>query len=341
MPNDLAELLVSPNGGQELELSGSDLVAKDGGRFPVVDGVARMVTVSGENPENEDWESTAETFGGKWELFTDEQREKLAEFQYEWFNERFGWTEEELADHLNQCQSVLDAGTGTGYDAARYARHCPGDVIGLDLSNSVARAADYWSDVQNLTFVQGDIMSPPFSEGQFDLVVADQVIHHTPDCRKAFASLARLVAPGGQLLVYVYRKKAFIRELADEHLREVTTALPFDECMSFCEDITELGRQLSETEATVTLERGVPLLGIEPGEHDVQRLIYWCFLKCFWNPEWGEEMSVLTNFDWYHPPYASRHTREEVQGWVEEDGLETLVMHECESGISVRALKPN
>lgn len=80
------------------------------------------------------------------------------------------------------------------------------------------------------------------------------------------------------------------------------------------EQITELGRELSRTGATIALERGVPLLGIEPGDHDVQRLIYWSFLKCFWNENFSERLNVLVNFHWYHPPYASRHTEEEVRG---------------------------
>ena len=88
-----------------------------------------------------------------------------------------------------------------------------------------------------------------------------------------------------------------------------------DDCMEFSRGVTELGRKLSELDATITLERGIPLLGIEPGEHDVQRLLYWHFFKAFWNEELGEEWSDLVNFDWYHPPYASRHTEEEVLGW--------------------------
>ena len=85
--------------------------------------------------------------------------------------------------------------------------------------------------------------------------------------------------------------------------------------------MSELGRELSRLDATITLERGVPLLGIEPGEHDVQRLIYWHFLKCFWNEDFSPNLNDLVNFDWYHPPYASRHTEAEVRGWCDELGL--------------------
>lgn len=110
--------------------------------------------------------------------------------------------------------------------------------------------------------------------------------------------------------------------------------------MEFSDQVTELGRELSKTGARVELEHGVPLLGIEPGEHDVQRLIYWTFLKCFWNENFSDRLNVLVNFDWYHPPYASRHTEAEVRGWCDAAGLEIEHLDLCESGISVLARRP-
>ena len=152
--------------------------------------------------------------------------------------------------------------------------------------------------------------------------------------------MAELVAPGGQIAAYVYRKKALLRELADEHIIDETSRLSVDECLELSEQITELGRELSRLGAKVKLERGVPLLGIEPGEHDVQRLIYWTMLKCFWNEELGWHQSVMINYDWYSPVYRSRHTEEEVLGWCRDAGLEVVNLDVIESGISVRAARP-
>lgn len=107
--------------------------------------------------------------------------------------------------------------------------------------------------------------------------------------------------------------------------------------MEFSEQVTELGRELSRLNAKITLRRGIPLIGLEAGEHDVQRLIYWTFLKCFWNEELGEGISNLVNFDWYHPRYASRHTEQEVLGWCREESLDLVHLDVIESGISIRA----
>lgn len=50
---------------------------------------------------------------------------------------------------------------------------------------------------------------------------------------------------------------------------------------------------------------------LKGGKQDLQRFIYWNFLKCFWNAEHGFESSVAVNFDWYSPSNAFRYTREE------------------------------
>jgi SAM-dependent methyltransferase len=210
----------------------------------------------------------------------------------------------------------------------------------MDLSNSVAAARSRYAEQANLDYVQGDILNPPFPAASFDFVVADQVLHHTPDTVRAFQRMAALVAPGGEIAVYVYRKKALLRELADEHIIDVTSRLSVDECLELSEQITELGRELSHLGAKVKLERGVPLLGIEPGEHDVQRLIYWTMLKCFWNEELGWRQSVMINYDWYSPVYRSRHTEQEVRQWCADAGLGIANLNVIESGISVRAQRP-
>lgn len=321
------ERLRCPIDGERLE----GWACQAGHTFPVVDGIPRFGLG--------DQAATAETFGTKWEGTPPAERAWLSAFQFEWYDRRFGWGDEaRLAEHLAGCSTILDAGCGLGYDADRYARLAPhAEVVGFDLSDSVALARRDFGERPNLTFLQADIMAPPFAPASFDFVVSDQVIHHTPDAAAAFARLAALVAPGGQISVYVYRRKGLLRELADDHVRARTTAMSVEECMAFSRQVTALGRELSRVSATITLPEGIPLLGIPPGEHDVQRLVYWHFLKCWWNEDAGERQSVLTNFDWYHPVHASRHTEEEVRGWCAEAGLEVLHLDAGDSGISVRA----
>ena len=335
-PSDRSGLTLRDEQVSNGEVLEGTLASGDGRSFPIRDGVPRMAT----ELESADAQAdTQTTFGSKWRTITDEDRERLAVFQHRWFEERFGYGDETgLAKALEGADWVIDAGTGPGIQAARLSRVADAQVVGMDLSESVVRARrSFAAHRPNLHYVQGDILNAPFQPRSFDLVVADQVLHHTPDCHRAFHSMAELVRPGGELATYIYRVKPLLRELADEEVRKITTKMTVDECMEFSEQVTELGRELSRVGATVTLEKGIPLLGLEPGEHDVQRLIYWTFFKCFWNEELGEGVSDLVNFDWYHPPYASRHTEEEVLGWCREADLEVVHLDVLESGISLRA----
>ena len=294
-----------------------------------------------EQAEGDDQAGTFESFSAKWTGVSEADLEQRFAQQYEWYVQRYGFGDEDgLAKFLEGRETILEAGTGLGGDSARFARLAPdAHVVGIDLSEGIVAANEHFGGPENLDYVQADIMNLPFAPESFDFVSSDQVIHHTPDAPQAFRNLAALVKPGGHIAVYVYVKKALLRELADIEVRKITTQMSVEECMEFSEQVTELARELSHLDAKVTLEKGVPLLGIEPGEHDVQRLIYWTFFKAFWNDDFSERLNTLVNFDWYHPPYASRHTPEEVSGWCEEAGLVEERMDVSESGISVLAAK--
>jgi SAM-dependent methyltransferase len=100
---------------------------------------------------------------------------------------------------------VLDAGCGSGELLRALAeRHPRTQFVGLELSEEVRAVARQARDVPNLHFVQGDVQTPPFRPGAFARVFSLGVLHHTPDTRAAFARLAPLLAPGGELAAWIY-----------------------------------------------------------------------------------------------------------------------------------------
>ena len=334
MKPGLLELLACPHDSSALSLDGEDLVCGDGHRFPIRDDVPRLVPV--EAGPLGDQTGTFDSFSAKWSRVDAEEVRQRVEAQYAWYVQRFGFgSEDGLRDFLADKQTVLEAGTGIGGDAARFARLSHATVVGLDLSESIVTAQREFGATANLHYIQADLLRPPLPARRFDFVSADQVVHHTPDARAAVGSLAGLVAPGGAFAFYVYKRKAPLREFADDYVRERSTAMSVEDCMELSAQMSELGRELSHVNATITLERGVPLLGIPPGTHDVQRLVYWHFLKCFWNDDFSPNLNDLVNFDWYHPPYASRHTEDEVRGWCDDLGLAVEHLDVGDAGISV------
>lgn len=100
--------------------------------------------------------------------------------------------------------SVLDLGTGTGRMLQLLTNDRVERAVGLDNSHSmlaVARANLERAEIRRVDLRQGDVYSPPFERGTFDLVVLHQVLHFLDDPGRAVREAARLLAPAGRLLI--------------------------------------------------------------------------------------------------------------------------------------------
>ncbi|MHB8735005.1 MAG: methyltransferase domain-containing protein [Terriglobales bacterium] len=117
--------------------------------------------------------------------------------------------------------SILDAGCGVGRITRRLLKHSA-QVVATDFSFERLRelAAAHKGD-PNLECVQADLNHLPFRPMAFTKIVSTQVLEHLPSAslRGAFlASLARLLVPGGTLVLTVYNQDRYrqLRGLPDE-----------------------------------------------------------------------------------------------------------------------------
>jgi SAM-dependent methyltransferase len=286
---------------------------------------------------------TTETFSDKWTRFKTYGLDPAhQDFLFQWYCKKFGLRDREaLIAFYRDRERVLEVGPGSGFNTRFIAQHCRGAVYSLDISDAAFTTFENTRDLSNCTVVQADLMEAPFPDDYFDLVIADGVLHHTPDTRKAVDALYGKVKPGGQFFFYVYKKLGAARQFCDSYIRERFTRLSPEECYDACRGMTELGRELSRLKATITLTQPIDVLDIPAGTHDVQRLVYYSFLKCFWNDAFDFETNNMVNFDWYHPHHAWQHTTEEVASWLEELGVKTYAFNDANpNGISVLITKP-
>lgn len=294
-------------------------------------------------PEASEQAKTNETFSDKWRRF---KQYGLApehkEFLFGWYCEKLGVPDlAALKDFYRAKQRVLEVGPGSGFNTRFIAENCPGSVFALDVSEAAFTTFENTRDLQNCCVVQADLMEAPFPDDTFDFIIADGVLHHTPNTRAAVEALYKKVRPGGQFFFYVYRKMGAVRVFTDGYVRENFMPLSPEECYAACEGITELGRELSRLNATIELKKSIPVLGIPAGRHNVQRLLYYNFLKCFWNEAFDYDTNNMVNFDWYHPHNAWQHTDDEVEGWLKELGIKTYSFNDSNpNGISVLLTKP-
>jgi len=280
---------------------------------------------------------TNAVFSEKWNYIkSNENTELLATFQKEWFLELYGFqNEEDLAKTLQKNKIILDAGCGLGYKSVWFAELAPQSiVVGMDYSSSVEIAAEKYNNFNNLYFVQGDIAATNIKEHQLDFIVCDQVIMHTENPNETFAHLSKLLAIEGEFCCYVYRKKALPRELLDTYFRDEVHNISKDQIWEMSEQLTLLGERLSKLEVKID-SPDIPLLGITGGKMDIQRFIYWNFIKCFWKEDWSHELNISTNFDWYSPSNAKRFSEEEFKILISKNKLSTEYFHKenaCYSG---------
>lgn len=287
--------------------------------------------------------TTADTFSFKWSNFHNYGHEtKEQDFLFGWYLRKLGLREnEDLAAFYANRDHVLEVGSGSGFNTRFISSHCKGKVFAVDISDSADVTFCKTRDLANCAVIRADLMDLPFPDQLFDLIVADGVLHHTPDTEAAVRALYRKLRPGGEFFFYVYKKMGPARQFCDEYIRREFSKLSPDACLAACRGLTAMGRELSALGATITLTQPVDVLGIPSGTHDVQRLIYYNFVKCFWNDAFDFETNNMINFDWYHPHDAWQHTIEEVEGWLRSLGVRGFKFHDANpNGISVLLTKP-
>ncbi|HEV3232456.1 MAG TPA: methyltransferase domain-containing protein [Candidatus Dormibacteraeota bacterium] len=98
---------------------------------------------------------------------------------------------------------VLDVGTGTGHTAFALAPHAA-LVIGLDLTPEMLDEAARLRrrrGLANVALEVGDVHDLNFPDAAFDAVTCRRAAHHFSDIGRAIPEMARVLKPGGRLVI--------------------------------------------------------------------------------------------------------------------------------------------
>src|ERR1700678_838340 len=306
---EFAESLRCLTCGHALESDGSGgYVCPDCRRsYPQKNGVACFV----------DSGAYADSFGFQWHRYSRTQLDddQCHESESD-FRKRTGFKPEDLKGKL-----VLDVGCGMGR-FAEVATRWGARVVGIDLSKAAEVAAKNLSDRGRASFFRTDVFALPFAPESFDFIYSLGVLHHTPDCERAFKALPAVLKPGGTIAIWLYSAYNNWYRMSDLY-RKLTPQLSQRVLLNLCRVAVPLYH----------LHRGlkrVPLLGrVASGS-----LAFLLPVSLHANPE----VRVLDTFDWYSPKFQSKHTYEEVFRWFEACDLESLRV--LEQTVSVRGSKP-
>ncbi|MDB5353530.1 MAG: methyltransferase family protein [Planctomycetota bacterium] len=254
------------------------------------------------------------------EPMSDQTRTKTA-YDLQWNRFRILRPEEDRATFRNRTgldpaslagARVLDGGCGMGRYLRVAAEAAMAHVVGMDLSGAVHAARDLTRDRPNVSTVRGDLLRPPFQLGSFDHVYSLGVLDHTPDPRAAFLALARLLKPGGRIVIWVYpRERRALEAIMNMH-RAVSSRLPLGVLMTLSRMMAPVGgwkRRMMHSRSRIVARAGVALNLMTIGVS--------------MHPD--PEVRVCDTLDWYAPKYLSRHSFEEVSGWFAQAGLVDVV----------------
>ncbi len=178
-------------------------------------------------------------------------------------------------------------------------------VVAVDLSRAAYVAAENLADRDNVWVLQANLFSLPFRPESFDFIYSVGVLHHTPDCERAFRGLIDFLKRPGKIAIWLYSAYNPWYRMSD-YYRRITTRLPHALLHGLCRVAGPLHY----------VHRGLRLMPIV-GRFLSGSLYY--LLPISQSEKW--EWRILDTFDWYSPVFQSKHTYEEVFRWFEDCGL--------------------
>ena len=219
-------------------------------------------------------DDTANSFRLKWgrnpTLCFEETLNEDSEI-FDWILRRNGFqSSEELKNYLANKERILDAGCGNGRVTALLRKYSKREtaIVGIDLvSHEIARRN--LKNKANVFFYEKDILDDLSDLGQCDYIYCQEVLRHTENLKKAFENLCPLLSPNGEMSIYVYKKKAPVREFVDDFIRKKISHLAYDDAVKACKQITGLVKTLSECKVKVKVPN-LDVLEIAGGEYDIQ-----------------------------------------------------------------------
>lgn len=110
---------------------------------------------------------------------------------------------EMVSEAVSSKGRVLEVAAGTGLVTTAIAQSC-GAVVATDYASAMVEALEMRvrnAGLDNVMCEQADIYALPHKAGEFDAVVAANVLHLVPDLPAALNALKKVIKPGGLLVL--------------------------------------------------------------------------------------------------------------------------------------------
>lgn len=111
-------------------------------------------------------------------------------------------------------KKILEIGIGAGADFQRWCNYAS-HATGVDLTEAAVSLTRERLELNSIPpekyhLQTADAENLPFDDDSFDLVYSWGVLHHTPDTRRAFREVFRVLKPGGLVKAMVYHVPSWV-----------------------------------------------------------------------------------------------------------------------------------
>jgi ubiquinone/menaquinone biosynthesis C-methylase UbiE len=134
------------------------------------------------------------------------------------------WLQELQLEALGELEPgpddrLLDVGCGSGA-AVRAAAPTIAHAVGVDLSEGmIGRARELAGATPNVEFQVADAEALPFDDATFTTLLCTTSFHHYPNPARAVAEMARVLTPGGRIVIADMVSDRLIMRVFDQVLR--------------------------------------------------------------------------------------------------------------------------
>ena len=316
------------------EITAGRLVCSACGQsYPITDGVPCFLA---EDEQHQPWR---EAWSYKWENVA--QKKRYTEEGDEDFEIKMNYSQLFSGDLSGKW--ALDAGCGSGQDAARVAA-LDATVIGVDQSRGVYLARRYnlaGPSAERLHWIRADLFDLPIRPESMDIVYANGVLHHTPDTARAFQSVVQTLKKGGDIVLWVYDRTQYWRHF-ETFWRPVLSRLPHPVLSGFLHLVNRPWHGIYRYRQWVT-GRLNPWAGNHVAEFafDVLSGGHLLYLLTDYHLHLAHRVPdhALRHhhaFDCYSPRYAFGHDEAELFAWFKEAGVTLTAISPRRTGLTGR-----
>ena len=264
--------------------------------FPLVNGAYR-VEADG---------NYTDSFGFEWNLF---HKTQLDSFSGTNISKKRFFATTRWGRDMNG-ENILEVGSGAGRFTEVVLKYTKANLFSLDFSNAVDANYRNNGPHKRLKLFQADMFNMPFADNCFDKVFCFGVLQHTPNFRQALESMARVLKPGGELVVDFYPIKGWYTKINAKYLlRPLLKRMEHEKLLTLIKNSVPRLKKIyffNKRKGLARLNRFVPISEMPEA------------LKNCLNDKEIEEWMMLDTFDMFSPAYDKPQRLNTVKKWFIE-----------------------